>query len=94
MSFFKDAYKKLKDKVFGAAELDAVSAGDEELVESDRFDIGPAKAWYIKRKFHNSIFTKRRTPAREIHIREVFAQLRPEQRAIARSRNWNRGLDV
>lgn len=94
MGFFKNAYQKVKDKVFGAAELDAVSAGDEELVDIDRFDIGPAKRWYVKRLFYRSIFTKKLTPSREKEIRSVFRRLRPEQRVIALFRGWNRGLDV
>jgi hypothetical protein len=90
MSFFKNAYQKMKDKVFGAApDVDPV-----EQLEEDGLDIGPAKRWYVKRLFHRSIFTKKLTPSREKEIREVFRRLRPEQRAIALKRNWNRGLDV
>lgn len=91
MSFFKNAYQKLKDKVFGAPP----SPFEKAVVEvDDSLDIGPAKRWYIKRLFYRSIFTKKLTPSREREIRTVFRRLRPEQRAIALSRGWNRGLNV
>ncbi len=90
MSFFKDAYQKLKDKVFGVAS-DATPVGP---AAGPTLDIGPAKKWYVKSLFHRSVFTKKLTPSREKDIREVFRRLRPAQRAIALRRGWNRGLDV
>lgn len=90
MNIFKNAYQKLKNKVFGAEPC----ADPTMLPEDELLDIGPAKKWYIKRMLHRSIFTKKLTAARRRHIREVFARLRPEQRAIALRRGWNRGLDV
>ena len=97
MSFFKNAYQKLKDKVFGvgpAADLTPGGSDSSAIWENEQLDIGPAKKWYIKRLLNRSIFTKKLTPSRAQHIREVFRRLRPEQRAIALRRGWNRGLDV
>ena len=88
MSFFKNAFQKLKDKVFGGGVAAVPDATPVEL------DFGPAKKWYIKSLFHRSIFTKKMTPSREKEIRAVFRQLRPEQKVIARKHGWNRGLDV
>jgi hypothetical protein len=87
MSFFKNAYQKLRDNVFGVA-----SAPDP--TPDDGLDIGPAKLWYVKRLFPHSVLTKKLTPSRAKEIREVFRRLRPEQREIALLRGWNRGLNV
>lgn len=102
MGFFRHAFQKIKNTVFGAppesdrgyARITSIEDSKLELEPSERLDIGPAKRWYVKRMFHRSIFTKKLTPARQRDIREVFRRLNPGQRAIALSRGWNRGLDV
>lgn len=88
MSVFKDAYQKIKDNVFSTGSDPVLSNSATDL------DIGPAKAWYIRRLFPKSVFTKTLTPAREQDVRAVFRVLRPEQRAIALHHGWNRGLKV
>lgn len=83
---FRDIYNKMKDRAFGKAE--------ETPAPEPRGDLGPAKVWYIKRLFYRGTFTKKLTRAREVEIRGIFRTLRPEQRAIALRKGWNKGLDV
>ena len=100
MGFFRHAFQKLKNTVFGAPpESDRgfarITSADSKVEPGDeRLDIGPAKAWYIRRLFYRSVFTKKLTPSRAREVRSVFRRLRPEQRAIALARGWNRGLDI
>lgn len=93
---FKAAFQKIKDKVLGPVEDPVKPDSLLNLItgETTKLDIGPAKAWYIRRLFPKSVFTKKLTHCREQSIRAVFRVLREEQRAIALRKGWNRGLDV
>jgi len=92
MSWIGDKFRKIKDAVFG---------GEKEVDERKvfapwgagrRLDQGPATRKYIKRLFPRSIFTKKLTPQRERYIHAVMARLRPEQRRLAISLGYTKGL--
>lgn len=85
MNIFKDQYNKLKNKIFGKA-VDAI------LPRPQRMNQGPAKVKYLRSLFPNSVFTQSITPARAETIRLVYHSLRPEQKAIVRSRGWLKGV--
>lgn len=78
----KDPYQDVKEQILEDAMLDP------------RLDIGPAKRWYVKNLFPQSVFKKKLTHAREVKVREVFRTLRPEQREIAIRHGYNRGLKL
>ncbi len=89
MSYFKDFYNKLKNKVFGIADPDEIKPRPRR-----RLDQGPAEQWYVKACFARSIFTKKMTPCREKYIRNTMKWLRPEQREIAIRLGYTKGVKL